>query len=138
MSFKTDLCVKVIGKQAFEVTAPLVYNDGIVQLTVHEGFDFDGASVPRGLWSIIGSPMTDGYQRAGCLHDALYAGEIFDRSICDNLFLEAMESDGVGYFKRYAMYWAVRSAGWMVWKKHNKEEVNAYKKFVYVEPSSII
>ena len=43
MSFKTDLCVKVIGKQAFEVTAPLIYNDGIVQLTVHEGFDFDGA-----------------------------------------------------------------------------------------------
>ena len=43
MSFKTDLCVKVIGKQAFEVTAQLIYNDGIVQLTVHEGFDFDGA-----------------------------------------------------------------------------------------------
>ena len=82
MSFQTDLCVKVIGKQAFEVTAPLIYNDGIVQLTVHQGFDFDGASVIRPLWSIIGSPMTDGYQRAACLHDALYASNLLDRDRC--------------------------------------------------------
>ena len=130
MSFQTDLCVKVIGKQAFEVTAPLVYNDGIVQLTVHQGFDFDGASVIRPLWSIVGSPMTDGYQRAACLHDALYASEYFDRDVCDKLFLEAMASDGVGYFKRHAMYLAVRSAGWMVWKNHKPEEVNAYRQFI--------
>ena len=130
MSFKTDLCVKVIGKQAFEVTAPLVYNDGIVQLTVHQGFDFDGASVPRGLWSVIGSPMTDGYQRAGCLHDALYASQLFPRETCDWYFLEAMESDGVGYFKRYAMYWAVRAFGGSSYANDNQEEVNAYRKLI--------
>ena len=130
MSFQTDLCVKVIGKQAFEVTSPLVYNDGIVQLTVHQGFDFDGASVIRPLWSIVGSPMTDGYQRAACLHDALYASQSFDRKICDELFLEAMQSDGVGYFKRYAMYNAVRLFGASSYANDNKEEVNAYRKFI--------
>ena len=130
MSFKTDLCVKVIGKQAFEVTAPLVYNDGIVQLTVHQGFDFDGASVPRGLWPVIGSPMTDGYQRAGCLHDALYASHVFDREICDQLFLDAMKADGVRYTKRYAMYWAVRAFGSSSYDNDNQEEVNAYRKLI--------
>ena len=135
MSFQTELCLKVIGHQFYEVTEPLVYDNGLLIIQVNPKFDFDGASIPRGLWSIVGSPMTGGYQRAGCLHDALYAGQIFDRGLCDNLFLEAMESDGVGYFKRYAMYWAVRSAGWTVWKNHKQEEVNAYKKFVYVEHS---
>ena len=138
MSFQTELCLKVIGHQAYEVTEPLVYDNGLLIIQVNPKFDFDGASIPRGLWSIVGSPMTDGYQRAGCLHDALYASEYFDRQMCDDLFLEAMESDGVGYFKRYSMYWAVRSFGWMVWRDHKEEEVNAYKKFVYCEPSSII
>ena len=132
MSFKTELYLKVIGDQAYEVMAPLVYNNGIKQITVYKGFDFDGASVPRPLWGIIGSPMTDGYQRAGCLHDALYASHLFDRETCDNYFLEAMESDGVGYFKRYAMYWAVRAAGWITWEKHKQEEIEKYKQFVTV------
>ena len=82
--------------------------------------------------------MGGGYDKSACLHDALYAGEIFERETCDNLFLEAMESEGVNYFKRYAMYLAVRVFGWIVWNKHNEGEVNAYKKFVYVEPSSIL
>lgn len=42
MSFKTDLCVKVIGKQAYEVTAPLVYENDEVIIQVNPKFDFDG------------------------------------------------------------------------------------------------
>ena len=42
MSFQTDLCVKVIGKQAFEVTEPLVYDNGLLILQVNPKFDFDG------------------------------------------------------------------------------------------------
>ena len=138
MSFKTELCVKVIGHQAYEVTQPLIYQTNGMMIQVGVGFDFDGASVPTPLWSLGLSPMTGGYQRAACLHDALYAGEIFEREICDTLFLEAMASDGVCYMKRYAMYWAVRSFGWTVWKNHKQEEVNAYKKFVYCEPLPIV
>ena len=134
MSFLTQLELKVIGNQAYMVTQPLVYQTTGMTIQVGVGFDFDGASVPQPLWSLGLSPMTGGYQRSAALHDALYAGEIFEREICDNIFLEAMESDGVGYCKRYAMYWAVRSFGWTVWKNHKQEEVNAYKKFVYCEP----
>ena len=83
MSFQTELCLKVIGDQAYEVMSPLVYNNGIEQVTVHKGFDFDGASVPQCLWSFGLSPMTGGYQRSACLHDALYASQSFDRKICD-------------------------------------------------------
>jgi len=130
--FKTELCLKVIGDQAYALTEPLIYNDNIVEITVHPKFDFDGASIPKPLWSVIGSPMTGGYQRAGCLHDALYAGEVFDRAICDQLFLDAMKADKVGYIRRYVMYWAVRSAGWTVWKGHKREEVDLYRNFVSI------
>ena len=132
MSFKSELCLKIIGNQAYELTQPLIYNDGIVELTVHPLFDFDGASVPSVLWSFGLRPMTGGYERSAALHDALYAGEVFERSACDQLFLDAMKSDGVGYLKRYAMYWAVRSAGWTVWKGHKRGEVDLYRNFVSV------
>ena len=134
MSFQTELCLKVIGDQAFEVLEPLVYDNGLVIIQVNPKFDFDGASIPKALWSVIGSPMTGGYQRAGCLHDALYASEYFPREVCDALFLEAMKSDGVGYVRRYAMYNAVRAFGWMVWRNHKQEEVNAYRKYVTCMP----
>ena len=130
MSFLTQLELKVIGYQAYEVTQPLIYQTNGMTIQVGVGFDFDGASVPQALWSFGLSPMTGGYQRSATLHDALYAGEVFEREICDNLFLEAMESEGVGYFKRYAMYNAVRLFGGQVWKEHTKEEVNAYRKFI--------
>lgn len=130
MSFTTELCLKVLGTQAYEVVEPLVWNDNLNIIQVNPKFDFDGASVPQCLWSFGFSPMTGGYQRSACLHDALYASEYFPREICDVLFLEAMESEGVGYMKRYSMYYAVRSFGWTVWKGHNKEEVNEYKKYV--------
>ena len=132
MSFKTELCLKVIGKQAYEVIEPLVYDNGRFILQVNPKFDFDGASIPKALWSVIGSPMTGGYQRAACMHDALYASECFDRKTCDDLFLQAMKDDGIGFVRRRAMYLAVRAAGWLVWDKHNQLDVSKYKTFVSV------
>lgn len=132
--FVTDLEIKVQGEQVYEVIAPLVYENLDKRITVKVGFDFDGASVPQVLWGLGLSPMTGGYQRAACMHDALYASEYFDRKTCDDLFLQAMKDDGVGFVKRRAMYLAVRAAGWLVWKDHSKTEVAEYKeKYIEVE-----
>ena len=128
--FTTRLNLEVIGEQAYEVVSTLVYENDECIIQVNPKFDFDGASVPQCLWSFGFSPMTGGYQSSACLHDALYASEYFDRKVCDELFLKAMESEGVSYFKRYSMYYAVRAFGGQVWKEHIKEEVNAYRKFI--------
>ena len=111
MRFTTQLDIKVIGEQAYEVDSPLVYERENQIIQVNKGFDFDGASVPQMLWGLGLSPMTGGYQRAACLHDALYASELFDRELCDDIFLEAMNSDGVPRFKMLAMYYAKHSYG---------------------------
>ena len=130
--FTTELDIKVIGKQAYKVDSPLVYEREGQIIQVNPKFDFDGASVPQMLWGLGLSPMTGGYQRAACLHDALYASEYFDRDVCDAIFLEAMASDGVSKAKRLAMYYAVRMFGSQVWKGHNKNEVKSYRRFITV------
>ena len=128
--FKNKLNIQVDGSQIFILDEDLIWEGETRKIVVKKGFDFDGASIPRSLWSIIGSPMTGGYQRAACLHDALYASEALNRAECDKLFLDAMKSDGVSYVKRNAMYWAVRSAGWMTWNAHDREEVIRYRMIV--------
>lgn len=40
--FTEELCLKVIGPQAFEVVEPLVYEDDRFVIQVNPGFDFDG------------------------------------------------------------------------------------------------
>lgn len=128
--FLSKLAVEVQDKQLYILTKDLVWSSKDLKITVKTGFDFDGASIPRSLWGLIGSPMSGRYVRAACLHDLLYSIEYKnDRKLCDDLFLEAMKADGVSYTQRYAIYWAVRSAGWVVWSGHNKEEVKENLQF---------
>ena len=42
MSFTTELCLKVLGNQAYEVTEPLVWKDNLNIIQVNPKFDFDG------------------------------------------------------------------------------------------------
>jgi len=139
--FVNDLVVKrnVSADNSWILMEPLVWEDSQVSITINEGFDFDFASSPQTPllgWMFPKSGTSS--DRPACLHDALYASEYFPRAMCDQLFLDAMKSDGVGYAKRYAMYWAVRGAGWTVWKGHNRDEVEDYKKFVTVVSNVVV
>ena len=103
------------------------------KITVKAGFDFDGASIPKAFWSVIGSPFNGAYVPPAVIHDGLYASEALPREVCDEIFLELMKQFGVSYVKRYSMYWSVRAGGTLVWKNHTKEEVKKYKGFCNVE-----
>ncbi len=107
------------------------------RIIVPEGFTYDGASVPRFLWSIA-NLTPDGKLRAAALvHDWIYdnkgvmpAGSYqfyngswinvvgrWTRKDADKMFLKIMELGGVGKTDRTRAYWAVRLFGWIAWKK---------------------
>ena len=127
-----DLSVKKIGKQTYLLLEDITVNSLGYQIKLLKGFDFDAASIPQIFWSIIGSPFTGNYTTPAAIHDGLYAGEILDRKVCDDIFLDLMKQYKVSYIRRYAMYWAVRLGGGKVWKEHTKEEVLKYTKYVDV------
>lgn len=128
--FLTSLSLQVIGEQNYLLINPLLYRDKEYFITVSAGFDFDGVSIPRILWSLVGSPMTGGYQRSACLHDALYASQLFPRDVCDKIFYEAMKAEGVNKIKAYTLYKAVRIGGYFAYK--SKDEIEKYQKLVTV------
>ena len=128
-----SLDIRKMGEDTYELLSDIIVESLGYKITVKKGFDFDGASIPKAFWSIIGSPFTGNYTIPATIHDGLYASEILDRDICDNIFLDLMKQYNVGYVKRYTMYWAVRSAGWNVWRKHDKDEIEKYKGFINVK-----
>jgi hypothetical protein len=91
-------------------------------------FIFDGASIPRIFWTLVGSPFTGSYARAAFVHDILYLTELFDRKTCDWIFLELMQEYGCGWFKRNIIWSAVKSFGWYVWNSHDQKQVQFYRK----------
>lgn len=41
-------------------------------ITVPQGFQYDGASIPKFLWPIVGHPWSGYYDQAAAVHDLLY------------------------------------------------------------------
>lgn len=128
-----ELKVNIVGQNVFILLEDVVVESLGYKITVKKGFDFDGASIPQALWSLYGNPLSGKFRIAALVHDALYASETFTRELADNIFLDLMKQDEVGYIKRQTMYYAVRSAGWYVWNCHEKVEVKKYKEFIDVE-----
>ena len=122
-----ELSVKKVGEQTYILLEDITVNSLDYQIKLLKGFDFDAASIPQIFWSIIGSPFTGNYTTPAAIHDGLYAGEILDRKVCDDIFLDLMKQYKVSYLRRYAMYWAVRLGGGKVWKEHTEKEVLKYK-----------
>jgi len=131
MKFTTPLDTRQIDEDTFVLLHRLIYKNNDFIITVYKNFDFDGASIPRIFWTLIGSPTTGRYTKPACLHDALYASKIFDRKMCDLLFLEAMKAENVGYITRTLIYNAVRVGGFMAY--NNRDNIQKYRNLISVE-----
>lgn len=97
--------------------------DGIV-IRIPKGFQFDGASIPKFAQSIIGKPFAK-YALAALLHDWLYSSRILGdnkkgRLYADLFFLEVMEQLDISWWRRKAMYRAVRLGGSKAYFKSNE------------------
>ena len=89
-------------------------------VTVHvmPGFRTDGASIPRLLWPLFGSPYDPDIIADAIAHDALYRGEIVPRKDADRIFSDMMEKSGIKRWKRRRIWLGVRLFGWITWLRH--------------------
>lgn len=127
----SNLKVNIIKEDTFILLEDVKVSSLGYSIRVKRGFDFDGASIPKAFWSVIGNPLTGDYKIAALIHDALYSSQELPKELCDNIFLEIMRLHGVGYIKRYSMYNAVKVFGSLSWNS-NKEDIVKYKQFIDV------
>ena len=95
-----------------------------VVVHVMPGFRTDGASIPRLLWCVFGSPYDPDIIAEAIAHDAMYRGEIVPRKVADDAFREMMEKRGIiRAWKRRRIWIGVRLFGWITWLRHTPEGV---------------
>lgn len=83
------------------------------------GFRSDGASIPRPLWPIVGSPFSPKLLEAAFVHDYLYRNG-YDRYYSDCKFREILIANRVNKSRAEVMFKGVRAFGWI----HHKEKDN--------------
>lgn len=127
--------------RAYELAEDYSYqwkkHDKHFRIFIKAGFKYDGASVPRFVWSITGI-RPDGLIRAAALiHDWIYVyeGDLpagsyqilvddkwvnldgkWTRKNADRIFARIMREAGVKKIRRRAAYRAVRLGGWIAWR----------------------
>ena len=91
-------------------------NTAVIIEGVHipEGFEWDGASIPRILWRIVDSPFQPDLMVASLVHDYLYSqGDKsgYDREGADRLFKKLLMANGVNSDLAETMYAGVKIGG---------------------------
>jgi hypothetical protein len=94
-----------------------VYIEGIY---IPSGFQWNGASIPKFLWPILGSPFAPEMMVASLVHDYLYSDEPAVRHIsrkqADNIFRKLLIANGMDKETAETLYTGVRIGG----KSHYK------------------
>jgi hypothetical protein len=88
-------------------------------IRVPEGFESDGASVPKMFQWLI--PRWGTHGKAAVLHDYLYRNRLVKRDRADKIMLDAMIILEVPKWKRQAIYRSVRLFGWCVYFQVRKK-----------------
>lgn len=76
------------------------------------GTVINGASIPRTLWSSVGSPYTGDYRRAALVHDAVLGAEGIGRAEADTMFYFACLCGGCSALQAKLLYAGVRLGAW--------------------------
>jgi hypothetical protein len=71
----------------------------------------NGASIPRALWTVVGSPYTGDYRRASIVHDVACVaagGDTTKRRAADRMFFHACRAGGCTIWQATLLYLGVR------------------------------
>ena len=99
-----------------ELTADFAFVEPTERWDAPAGSVVNGASIPSGLWSLVGCPFVGNYRRAAVIHDVYYRNhQGKTRKEVDVMFENAMLADGVSAEKARLMYAGVRAGGGSAW-----------------------
>jgi len=100
------------NKREMRLLEEVFFDDGKGGIwTAESGDIIDGASIPKFLWHIVGSPFVGKYRRASVLHDVYCKNKKVNSAAVHRMFCDAMCCDDVTETKAKLMYNAVRWFG---------------------------
>lgn len=103
---------KLRSGNSFLLKVPLKFTDrrGVIW-QVPTGFVFEGTSIPRPFWSIIGTPFREKYVRALILHEHYSSTMLRDWRETHRMLYEALRASNVNELEAKTFYASVYSFG---------------------------
>ena len=86
-------------------------------IKIPSAYMWDGASIPRFLWRVVGSPFQPKFMAPSLLHDYRYEHGIGTRKAADNQFHKLLLINGVDKALAKTMYTGVRLFASNSWNK---------------------
>lgn len=87
------------------------YKTGLVHIfTIPRGYTWDGATIPRVFWPLIGSKTDSRFLIPSMIHDVLCENHLYvgnNRYFCDRVFERLLYVSGVPAFNRWLMFHTV-------------------------------
>jgi len=92
-----------------------------VNVWIPKSYWYNGASIPRPFWAIMGSPFDPIYWAAAGAHDWRYLTHTCTRPEADETLFQLCRQSGVGLWKSRTIWAAVRSAGYPAWTNNQRD-----------------
>ena len=105
----------------------------IGKITIKRGFIYDGASLPKWTWSLIGeSPFSGLIQPAAIVHDILYRTHYVGVMKANDVWFDLCKRNDVAWGKRQIMTQVLNAFGWVAYNKIKPKDIEYYKQFLVV------
>jgi hypothetical protein len=85
-------------------------NNGVEWLAPRDSV-IDGSSIPRFLWTVIGSPFVGLHRRASIIHDVYCVTESAPHKAVHKMYFDACRCDGVSRIKANLMHSGIKLGG---------------------------
>lgn len=100
------MLIKPYSKTKYILAESHPFVIGATRFLIPKGFLSDGASIPKMLWKLIGTPFNPSFVEAAFVHDYLWSIG-FDGKKTDRAFYNILKANGVGSVRAKVMYIAV-------------------------------
>ena len=121
---KTEWIDGIAGNRYMLLLEEFWYKDPVEKLWIApKDSIINGASIPRALWSIIGSPFTGYYRRASIVHDVACHDPEVPRADADKMFHYACLADGCSKVQAWILYAGVRIGAYVDFTKRARLDI---------------
>src|SRR5262245_28733410 len=94
-------------EEAYEVAGDTATKYGGKTIQVPKFFQYDGASVPPGMWQLIGTPFQPRFMTAAVFHDWVFHTHQIKFDDANDMFCKLLRDNGVNKIKAEMMHAAV-------------------------------
>lgn len=121
------------GKLAYRrLYEPFAFSIDDDDFKVLPGFWWDGASIPRALWSVVGDPWDEDITPGALIHDILYGSHWFSQRKADDILFKVNKLNDMGWLKNHTVWATLRVCGHVAYNGKTEKGVKGVRKHVLV------